>query len=220
MADEHPAQDSAGVFQASMEAALAQLDAVRAELARAQEKAIDDQLKARDELARIQRESETLAKQYFDEHRKELVEDLRQDLHRGMLRQLILWGIPSLWVRSALDVAPEILTEIWMDLGFEKCGDHAAHVSYAQEGRGGYVIFHREDLVLRWWWEFGGSEDVVAIISIPTAEKWEASTRIPLAERQEVLDFVGRRVVRDQAFGGSYSIGEQDILIRRSSTSP
>lgn len=203
-----------------MEAALAQLDAVRAELAKAQEKAIDDQRKARDELARIERESEILARQYFEAHRRELVEDLQRELHRGMLKKLILWGIPSLWVKSALEVDPETLTEIWMDLGFEKCGDHAAHVTYTQEGRGGFVVFHREDLVLRWWWEFGGSEDVVAIISVPSEEVWEATTRIALAGRQEVLEFVGRRAVRDQAFGGSYSIGEREILVRRSIPSP
>jgi hypothetical protein len=50
-------------------------------------------------------------------------------------------------------------------------------------------------------YEFGGG-DVVASIDIPSVEKWKRETGLPLDRRDEVLNFIGQQVVKDQTTGG------------------
>lgn len=50
----------AGVFQKSMEETMAHLDQLKEEVLKAKEQAIDQEIAARDELARIKREAEKI----------------------------------------------------------------------------------------------------------------------------------------------------------------
>jgi hypothetical protein len=216
--DDHVAHSAeAGVFQDAMKAALAELDRVRGELEAERQVLADMQEAARDELARILHESEALANKHFDEHTQQLIASLKHDLHVDMLKKLITWGIPTFWIQDALKIDPAVLTDIWMDLGFEKLGDHAANVGFDLPGRDGHVIFYREDLVLRWpcTWSFGDADDVIAVIRIPSAEHWEAEARMLSSDRDEVLAFVAKRVVRDRAPGCTFRINDNEILIVR-----
>jgi hypothetical protein len=218
MTDDHNAHSAeAGVFQEAMKAALAELDRVRGELESERNVLADLQEEARDEVARIHRESETLARKIYDDTMQQRIKVLRHELHVDMLKKLILWGIPTFWIQDALEIDASVLTDVWMDLGFEKLGDHAAHVGFDLPGRDGHVIFYREDLVLRWacTWSFGSADEVIAVIRIPPADKWEAEARMPLRDRDEVLAFVARRVVRDRAPGCTFQVNENEILIVR-----
>ncbi len=87
-----------------------------------------------------------------------------------------------------------------------------AHISYANQGRGGDVIVKWGDKSLTLWWEFSGG-DALAYINIPSAEHWESLTGIPLAERDQTLHFIGKTVVRDQASGRRFSVENTEITI-------
>ena len=198
-----------------MEDALAHLDTVNAQLKAEQEKAIDMQIAAKDEHNRILREAAKTAEEKFEADYKANLERLRIEVWKDTLKKLILGEIPSDMLKKILEIPAKILADVWFELGFDKVGEnHVGHVTYQNEGRSGYVIFHRNDVTTRFYYEFGGG-DAVAIITIPTAEHWEKETKIPLADRATVLEFVAKRVLHDQAPNCKYFIGESDIIIMR-----
>ena len=49
-------------------------------------------------------------------------------------------------------------------------------LEYSNQGREGYVIYKDDISTLKFYFEFGGG-DCVAMISIPTEEKWEGQTK-------------------------------------------
>lgn len=206
---------AADVFRKSMEEALAHIDVVNANLLKEQEKAIDMQIAARGEHNRIINEADKIAEARIEERRKANLEQVRNEVWAETAEKLIVEEIPSDMLKRILDLPAKILADVWFKLGFDKMDEnHVAHVGYVNEGRTGYVIFYRNDLTTRFYFEFGGGH-TVAIISIPAPDKWEAATKIPIADRQSVLEFVASRVVRDQAAGCKYFIGETDILIQQ-----
>ncbi len=214
MPDTPDYSQSADVFQKAMEEALANIDVVNANLQKEQEKAIDMQIAARDEFNRIQRDADKISEARIEENRKVYFEQIRNEVWTETLNKLILEEIPSDMLKRILQIPAKILADVWFDLGFEKLDEsHIGTVRYKSEGRTGYVIFYRNDLTARFYYEFGGG-DTVAIISVPTPDQWEKETAMPLADRMPVLEFIARRVIHDQAPGGKYLIGERDILIQ------
>ncbi|MEO6040181.1 MAG: hypothetical protein ABIQ93_17335 [Saprospiraceae bacterium] len=87
-----------------------------------------------------------------------------------------------------------------------------AKILYSNDGRGGYVHYQSRAATFAFYYEFGGGE-VVASIYLPSLPEWEKETGLPLARRDEVLNFMGRQVVKDQtSYGrGSFKI-EKDFL--------
>ena len=72
-------------------------------------------------------------------------------------------------------------------------------------------MLYADDISLfSWYFEFGGG-DVIAIITIPSAEKWEDETERSLADRQSIIEFVAQQSVNDQVPGGYYVIKDQFI---------
>jgi hypothetical protein len=202
------------VFRKSMEQALAHIDEVNANLQKEQEKAIDLQIAAKEEFNRIQREAHQISEAYIEKHRKEYLQQIRDEVLLDVTRKLMLAGVPSDKLKLALELPPKILVEAWDYIGFDKLDDtHVAHVAYDNQGRSGTVIFYRNDLVLHFPFEFGGGE-TLAFITIPSAERWEAETKLPLADRQPILEFVAKRVIRDQASNCTYLIGPEEIVIK------
>lgn len=216
MIEETPEQQEAKrIFEDSMKKALAHLDEVTKGVHEEKEKAIDEKIAAQEELKRIRREAEQLAQVHYDETYKVLVADLRKRIWGEVIRKLILSGLPSLKLKKALDLSPEVLADAWMEIGFDAMGEkHIGHVGYQNEGRSGKVIFYREDVVLSFYYEFGGNH-VLAYIMVPTIDQWEEQTGIPLAERMEVLEFIARRVIRDQAAGHAYRITQDAIYFEK-----
>lgn len=202
------------VFRKSMEEALAHIDVVNANLQKEQEKAIDMQIAAQDELNRILNEADKTAEARIEERRKANLEQIRNEVWAETVEKLIVEEIPSDMLKRILEIPAKILADVWFKLGFDKLDEnHVGNVGYVNEGRTGYVIFYRNDLTARFYFEFGG-ENTVAIITIPPPDRWQAETKIPLADRQTVLEFIAKRVIRDQAPGCKYFIGETDILIQ------
>ena len=85
-------------------------------------------------------------------------------------------------------------------------------VRYDEKGRYGYVIYSDQHGSINFYYEFGGGH-CVAILSLPTPVNWEKETGRPLEQREEILNFIGTKVVQDQAPGGTYSVSDQFLEI-------
>lgn len=211
---ENPDYTQAGdIFRKAMEEALANIDVVKEDLKVEHDKAIDMQIAAQEEHKRILWEADKTAEKQIEMRHKEYLERIRNEVWAGTIEKLIVAEIPSDMLKKILQVPAKLLADVWFKLGFDKLDEnHVGNVGYQNEGRSGYVIFYRNDLTVRFYFEFGGG-DAVAIISIPTPTQWEAETKMSLAERMPVLEFIAKRVIRDQAPSCKYFIGESDIII-------
>lgn len=74
-------------------------------------------------------------------------------------------------------------------------------ILYSSEGRSGYVWYRSTETEFSLYYEFGGG-NCIAGIDIPSPETWESATKLPLSRREEVLNFIGQQVVKDQITGG------------------
>jgi len=89
----------------------------------------------------------------------------------------------------------------------------APRLSYTQDGRGGKVIYTQDKIRFEMDWEFGGG-NAIAIIFIPEEKFWEKETGTKLKERDSILDFIGKQVIKDQAGGdGKYRIDWNSLVI-------
>lgn len=82
-----------------------------------------------------------------------------------------------------------------------------AKILYSSNGRSGFVHYKSKEGNFDLYYEFGGG-NVVATIQVPSEKDWVAKTGLPLERREEVLHFIGQRVVKDQTTSGrgSYKI--------------
>lgn len=197
-----------------MQEALDHLDSIADDVRLAQEKAIEDQIAAQHELQRIEREAEQISKDYVDKHRKEIESGIRDQVLFEITKNMIRDGRLAKEIYAWLKIPQQMLADAWMELGFEPLNGHVVNVGYDDQGRTGYVIFYREDKVLRFEYEFGGGE-TLAIVYIPTEENWTSVTGLPLEDRMPVLEFTSQRIIRDQAQGYQYIIYPDTILIKQ-----
>ncbi len=201
------------VFQKTMQATLANLDKVQEDSRKAHEKAIEMQIAAKEEMHRIELEAETISRDFVDKHRKEIEARLRDDILFSMVRKLILFGMSSNAIMKELEVPAKMMADAWNTIGFTKLGKaHVGHVAYEEEDRAGNVIFYREDIMLKFWYEFGDGLSL-AFIKVPNSGNWKAETGLPLDDRLPILNFIGERVIRDKADGYNYEIQDDSINI-------
>lgn len=200
------------IFEQSMKDALAHIDKLSAELIVQQGKAIDDQNAAKDELANIQRDAQKISKAAIEEHRQEYDENVRQNLLLNLTKKLILAGRSVEEIFTWLEVKEDVILRAWDHLGFTKLGEHVAHVGYDDMGRAGDVIFYRDDTILRFPYEFGGGL-TLANVDVPSEEQWTTHTKLPLDDRMPILEFIAKRILRDQAEGYKYKIEKDQINI-------
>lgn len=212
---EQPDYTQAGeIYRKSMEEAMANIDKVNEDLRKAQEEAIDLQIAGREEIKRIEREAHQISEAYIEKHRKEYLEQIRNEVLLDVVRKLILNEVPSDNLKKWLDLSPKLLADAWFYIGFDKLDDlHVAHVGYDSQGRSGDVIFYRNDMTLHFPFEFGGGE-TLASVEIPTVENWEKETGLPQSDRNTILEFVAKRVIRDQASKCTYVIHPDRIQIK------
>ncbi|HUR30716.1 MAG TPA: hypothetical protein VMZ69_04745 [Saprospiraceae bacterium] len=204
--------DATEIFRKSMVDALAHLDAVTEDARKAHEKAIDDQIAAKEEYRRIEREAHQISEAYIEKHRKEIEERIRNEELFKITKNMIRDGRSAIEIYRWLEIPEKMMVDAWTELGFEPLGDHVANVSYVDQGKTGDVIFYRDDIVLRFQREFSGGL-TLATIEIPSEESWLADTGLPLEERIPILEFIGQRIIRDQAAGYKYIIKEDSIVI-------
>ncbi len=89
-----------------------------------------------------------------------------------------------------------LFNKIWNLLSGSKHSGEP-RVLYSSDGRSGYVHYQSADADFALYYEFCGG-DCVAGIDIPKPEEWEDHTGLPLARREEILDFIGRQLMKDQ----------------------
>lgn len=88
-------------------------------------------------------------------------------------------------------------------------------LEYLEQGRAGVITYCEGGLRINFDWEFGGGNCVV-IIFVPKPAHWEAQTNTPLDRRQEILEFVAERAIRDKASSCYSRISDNWIEIMRS----
>lgn len=213
MADLSDQNNSNDLFQKSMKEALEHLDHLKDTLTAEQEKAIDLQIAAQEELKRIENEADQIVAAYIAQNRNAYSEQVRHGVLLEVVKKLVLAGLPSDKLKEWLDLSPKLLAEVWHDLRFEKFDDfHVAHVGYTGMSTSGEVVFYRNDCCLRFPFQVG-QKNILAVIDISLEENWEAVTRLGLSHRQRVIEFIAQRVVSDQAPGGCYMLYADRIEI-------
>ena len=86
------------------------------------------------------------------------------------------------------------------------------NLEYISQGRDGYVVYKDETSTIKFYFEFGGG-NCVAIIFVPTADKWESNTKRSLEERENILNYVGQQATKDQTKNGRFKIQDNCIEI-------
>lgn len=78
----------------------------------------------------------------------------------------------------------------------------AMRIRYSGKGRSGYVHYQSSESRFSMYYEFGGG-DCIVWIDVPSTDKWEKVTGLPLSRRDEVLNAIGKQVVIDQVSSGN-----------------
>jgi hypothetical protein len=71
-------------------------------------------------------------------------------------------------------------------------------LTYFKKDRGGHILYSNTSKTIKFEIEIGGGDGVI-IIYIPTKQIWETETKTDILCRQEVLDFLCKQVIKDQA---------------------
>jgi hypothetical protein len=87
-------------------------------------------------------------------------------------------------------------------------------LEYTQEGRGGNIYYREKEISIKLDWEFAAGRGVIDIF-FPSEAYWESTTKLPLSRRDEVLAYVCRKVIEDQAPGCAFEIYPDWISIVR-----
>jgi hypothetical protein len=87
-------------------------------------------------------------------------------------------------------------------------------LEYVSQGRDGEVIYTEGEKRIKFLMEMG-AYDCVFYINIPSAKEWEASTKFPLSEREDIITFVAEQTQRDQASSCVYKISDREISYYR-----
>lgn len=83
-------------------------------------------------------------------------------------------------------------------------------IEYEGTFRAGMIIYVDNEKRIGFSHEMGGGH-CMFYIDIPTEAQWEAQTKTPLSQRQEILEFVAATVQAQQASNCRYEIGEKEI---------
>lgn len=214
MAESSDQINSGNIFKESMEESLKHLDEMKDALSAEQVKVIDLQIAAKEELKRIEDEAQKISEASIEQKRIEYLEQIRNEVLSDVVKKLILSGVPSDNLRDWLKLKPRLLADVWFELGFETIDDaYIGHVAYDGSGKSGSIILYRNDCYLKLPFEHG-HKNVLAVIDIPTEDEWEKVTGMMRSDRQRMLEFIARRVVRDQAPNGHYVIHPNRIEIQ------
>jgi len=101
-----------------------------------------------------------------------------------------------------LEIRQKVIDKIASRLG--------RNLSYTGNLRAGSVIFTEGNTRLEFWTEMGGG-NCLFYISIPTSGGWESATGLPLADRNDIIEFIAERALHDQAGSCRYTITEDFI---------
>ncbi len=184
---------------------------------------------AKQALLETQENTAALSAAFLEQHRDRIETDLREQIRRDFAIALLQGGAMPDEVSDWLGIPEAEALELSQRFGYERWKDPesgaygipekqpAVDFSYArltieEQGRSGTVIFQLGKTVCRFWYELAGG-DALAFIDVPTEAQWEAHTKLPLAQREAILHFIGKRTVADKAPGYRYRIDANSITI-------
>ena len=172
-----------------------------------------------------EREGERLATAYFNERREQLIAFTRQEVLRELAVKHLQAGASVGSVVEMLDADPAFVERLAGLLrgsvhrrrpAFETTRIMAlrnAQVKTSSEGRGGTVYYTDTSYAFELWWEFAMPPALV-LLGIPTAATWEAVTKMPLSERDQVLRFMAEQLIADHTHGvGHYELADNILTI-------
>jgi hypothetical protein len=84
-------------------------------------------------------------------------------------------------------------------------------IQYEGTFRAGTIIYVDGDIRIRLSHEMGGG-NCMFYIDVPTPQQWEAQTKTPLAERNEILEYIARTVQMQQASNCNFEITNDTIV--------
>jgi hypothetical protein len=88
-----------------------------------------------------------------------------------------------------------------------------ATVEITQTGRGGRIIYREGQIVIRFDWEFAGSDRVLALVFGSTARAWDENHPAARGRQAEIYDRVGAEIIGQKAPGSVCEIDLEKGLI-------
>lgn len=181
---------------------------------KAVEEELDAAKKAKEE---AEREAEKLVAAYFEQRREQLIAFAKQELLRQLTRTHLEAGKPVEEICRWLNVETDFVNQIEVRVDRRADNqkriklDHSPRLHYMTEGRGGTIRFENDLTVFNLWWEYAMSPALI-LIGIPSEKHWEASTKLSLEQRADVLRFIGEQVVADRASGSGRFVYDDQIM--------
>lgn len=208
----------AKMMEKSMKDALKGVDKANAALAKERAALIKQQEAVQKLHTKAEKEADKMVQEYFAGKQTQFSEAAKTELLRDLVRMHIEVGKSNRDIAVWLDVPLSFVENIravmkrneqYRDKSKQRLRlEGNPKLRYADYGRGGTIYYESPDTQFDMWWEFAGGSALV-IVDIPTKEKWEAVTKLPLNQREKVLTFVGEQILADKMFGsGSFIIGE------------
>ena len=84
------------------------------------------------------------------------------------------------------------------------------HLEYKGNFRSGTIIYIDNEVRIEFYHEMGGG-NCMFYIDIPSEDQWEATTKTPISERKDIIEFVAARVKSEQASNCNYIIDKASI---------
>lgn len=208
----------AKMMEKSMKDALKGVDKANAAIAKERAALIKQQEAVQKIHTKAEKEADQMAQEYFAGRQKQFSEAAKTELLRDLVRMHIEVGKSNrdiaVWLDVPLSFVENIRAVMKRNEQYRDKTKQRLHLEgnpklrYADYGRGGTIYYESPDAQFDMWWEFAGGNALV-IVDIPTKEKWEAVTKLPLNQREKVLTFIGEQIVEDKISGsGSFIIGE------------
>lgn len=217
----------AQAMEQAMRASVGGLDAANAALEadrRSLHEALDAAKEAR---AEAERSAGALAEAAMERSRNELVEATERGVLTRLVRAHLAAGRSEPDICQWLMLEPEQLEALHgpvrvpvrgsstQELEPRTAATQSARLTYESQGRGGTIWFENDVARFDMWWEFALSPALL-FIDVPTSAQWEARTKLPVEVRDEVLRFIARQVIQDQASSSSgYELDANSITILR-----
>jgi hypothetical protein len=83
-------------------------------------------------------------------------------------------------------------------------------LEFISHGRDGEVVYIEGDIKLSFYMEMGGG-NCIFYLNIPSKDKWESVTKLPINEREDIINFVAEGTQREQASSCYFIISDREI---------
>jgi len=208
-------------MEALMKNAIGGVDKANTALKKEQKK-LEKELDAAQKLrAKAEREGEKMATDAYEAHRITYETTAWTDLRRELTRMHIEVGKTNREIAVWLDVPQDFVENIRQVMQrvdeFHPDKPKRIHIEgnpkirVTDSGRSGAVHFESRETSFELWWEFGFGKALI-VVEVPSVEKWEKITQLPLERRISVLSFIGEQLVLKETYDEGSFLMEGNAL--------